>query len=91
LDHGGQRAQSVRPQPAACLDQRRGVFRRFTGPEQLAVQTAATANAQLGIGLTLGLAQGYVIFNGPLLVNWMAGLVTARAITSDRATIIMTP
>jgi hypothetical protein len=36
-------------------------------------------------------APPWFIFNSPLLVNWMAGPVTAGAITSARATIIMTP
>jgi len=66
-------------------------FARFTPAEQLAVQAAATANTQIGIGLTLGLAQGFVIFASPLLHNWMAGLVAAGALTAARATVIMTP
>jgi hypothetical protein len=34
-------------------------FARFTPAEQLAVQAAATANTQIGIGLTLGPAVSY--------------------------------
>jgi hypothetical protein len=66
-------------------------FNRFTPAEQVAVQAAAAANAQLGLGLTLGLAQGFVILTSPILAHWMAGLVTAGAITEARATVIMTP
>jgi hypothetical protein len=64
---------------------------RFTPIEQIAVQTAAAANPQIAFGLTLGLAQGFVILNSPVLSNWMAGLVAVGALTPARATQIMTP
>jgi hypothetical protein len=66
-------------------------YARFTATEQLAVQTAANASAQLGLGMTLSLAQGYVTFSSIPLQNWMAGLVAAGAITQARATQILTP
>jgi hypothetical protein len=66
-------------------------YARFTPAEQLAVQTAANASPQLGLGMTLGLAQGFVIFASPLLINWMNGMVAAGAITRARAAVIMTP
>ena len=64
---------------------------RFTQAEQLAVQAAAAASPAIGVGLTLGLAQGFVIFASPLLTSWMEALVAAGAITKARATEIMTP
>jgi hypothetical protein len=64
---------------------------RFTQAEQIAVQTACLGNAQLTWGLTLGLALGTIDLNGATLAAWMAGLVTAGAITSARSTAIMTP
>jgi hypothetical protein len=66
-------------------------FARFTPAEQVAVQAASTANAQIGLGMTLGLAQGFIIFASPLLANWMNGLVAAGALTRARANVIMTP
>jgi hypothetical protein len=64
---------------------------RFTPTEQIAVQSASLTNPQIAFGLTLGLAQGFVILNSPILSNWMAGLVAAGALTSARSTAIMTP
>jgi hypothetical protein len=64
---------------------------RFTPTEQIAIQTAASANPQIGFGLTLGLAQGFIILTSPILANWLAGLVAAGAITAARATVVSTP
>ncbi len=64
---------------------------RFTPTEQIAVQAASLVNPQIAFGLTLGLAQGFVILTSPILANWMAGLVAAGAITPARSAAIMTP
>jgi hypothetical protein len=66
-------------------------FARFTPAEQAAIQAAAAASPQIGVGLTLGLAQGYVNLLSPILAGWMAALVAAGAITSARSAVIMTP
>lgn len=66
-------------------------FARFTTSEQAAVQAACDANSQLGVVLTLGLAQGFVTLTSPLLAQWMGGLVSAGALTSARVTAITTP
>ena len=64
---------------------------RFTQAEQTAVQQLAITNGQIALGLTLGLAQGWITLNSPILTNWMAALVSAGAITADRSTGILTP
>jgi hypothetical protein len=66
-------------------------FNRFTAAEQGAIQAACTASASLGVGLTLGLAQGFVVLTSPILANWMNGLVAAGALTAARMTEILTP
>jgi hypothetical protein len=64
---------------------------RFTPSEQLAVQTVCSSNMTLLVGLTTGIASGSVSLSDPNVVNWVNGLVTAGAITSARATAILTP
>lgn len=64
---------------------------RFTPTEQGCVQQAAITNAQIALGLTMGLARGAIDLKGPLLAPWMAALVSAGCLTSQRATAIMTP
>jgi hypothetical protein len=66
-------------------------FTRFTGPEQLAIYAAAVANPAIGVGLTMGLAAGSVTLNSPVVVDWIALLVSAGCITPDRSTTILTP
>jgi hypothetical protein len=63
----------------------------FTPTEQQAVQTACLASPTLMLGLTMGLAQGTINLTSPVLAQWMAGLVTAGAITQARSTAILTP
>ena len=64
---------------------------RFTAAEQAAVQQACLASPQLMLGLTMGLALGTINLTGSNLATWMQGLVTAGALTSQRATAIATP
>lgn len=64
---------------------------RFTSSEQEAVQTAAARTPAIALGLTMGLATGQIDLTGVTLKTWMAGLVTAGAITSARSTEILTP
>lgn len=64
---------------------------RFTPTEQGCVQQAAITNAQIALGLTMGLARGAIDLKGPLLAPWMAALVSAGCLTSQRATAITTP
>lgn len=64
---------------------------RFTAAEQAAVQQACLASPQLMLGLTTGLALGTINLTGSNLATWMQGLVTAGALTSARATAIVTP
>lgn len=66
-------------------------FYRFTDDEKLAVQAACNASAALGVGLTNGLALGYVILTDAVVGTWMDGLVSANAISSQRKTEILTP
>jgi hypothetical protein len=64
---------------------------RFTQSEQLAVQTAAGANAQIGLGLTMGLARGVIDLTDATVSAWMTALVVAGCITNIRRTAILTP
>lgn len=64
---------------------------RFTPAEQEAVQTAAAGAPTIALGLTMGLATGSIDLTSGTLKTWMAGLVTAGAITAARSTTIMTP
>lgn len=77
--------------PPATQIQAAAFLARFTPVEQAAVQQAALANQQIALGLTMGLAQGYVDLTSPVLAAWMAALVTAGAITAARSAVIMTP
>lgn len=77
------------PIPPPTTIQNADFLALFTMPEQAAIQTACLANAQLQLGLTIALAQGYITLSSPLLANWMAGLVTTGAITADRSTAIL--
>lgn len=65
---------------------------RFTDAERLAIQQAADATPSIALGLTMGLAIGTIRLQGdPVMAGWMAALVTAGAVTQDRATEILTP
>ena len=64
---------------------------RFTAAEQLAVQTACAVSMPLQVGLTQALANGSVTFADPRVTAWMAGLVSAGAITAVRSTVVTTP
>jgi hypothetical protein len=68
-----------------------GFLNRFTATEQLAVQTACADSMTLQVGLTQALANGSVTFADPRVTAWMAGLVSAGAITAARATVLTTP
>ena len=64
---------------------------RFTPTEQGAIQQLAITNGQIALGLTMGLARGYIDLAGPLLGPWMDALTAAGCITQDRVTQILTP
>jgi hypothetical protein len=64
---------------------------RLTPSEQLAVQTVCNSNMTLLVGLTTGIASGSISLTDPTVVTWMNGLVAAGALTSARATAILTP
>lgn len=66
-------------------------FARFTDAERAAIWPASVANAQLGVGLVNGLANGSVNLLAPEAQAWLDGLVAAGALTADRATEILTP
>jgi hypothetical protein len=55
------------------------------------VQIAASASPALALGLTKASMLGYVDLTSNVVTTWMAGLVTANAITSDRSATILTP
>lgn len=79
------------PAPNPTTIQATEFLNRFTQAEQIAIQTACLGNAQLTWGLTIGLAQGFIILNSPILSSWLAALVTAGAITQARATAAVIP
>ena len=87
------------PDPAASLPvstqiQSADFLNRFTATEQAAIQQIALSSPQIALGLTMGLARGYIELDpvkGPLLRPWMQALVTAGAITQARMTEILTP
>jgi hypothetical protein len=58
---------------------------RFQAAAQAAIWTACGASPQLGVGLTLGLAQGYINLDSPVLTAWLQGLVAAGALTAAQA------
>lgn len=64
---------------------------RFTATEQSAIQAAALTNASVALGLTMGLATGYVDLTSQTCIQWVQGLVTAGVLTQARATAILTP
>jgi hypothetical protein len=64
---------------------------RCTATGQLAVPQAAAINPQIGVGLAMVLAIGRIDLKGPILANWMAGLVAHGATTAQRGTVILTP
>jgi hypothetical protein len=64
---------------------------RFTPTEQSAIQQLAITNGQIALGLTMGLARGYIDLAGPLLGPWMDALTTAGAIAPGRKAVILTP
>lgn len=65
---------------------------RFTSQEQAAIQTAAATNPAISQAMTFALVIGQVnLLSGPIVTTWMANLVTAGVITSQRSTIILTP
>ena len=55
---------------------------RFTPTEQSAIQQLAITNGQIALGLTMGLARGYIDLAGPLLGPWMDALTAAGAIAT---------
>lgn len=77
--------------PAQTMVSASDFLNRFTPEERLAVQTACLADAALSLGLTFGLALGTIDLTSTTCIAWMASLVTATAITQDRATVILTP
>jgi hypothetical protein len=64
---------------------------RFTPTEQGAIQQLAITNGQIALGLTMGLARGYIDLAGRLLGPWMDALTAAGAIASGRKAVILTP
>ena len=64
---------------------------RFTPTEQTAIQTACSASPALAVGLTTALAFGYVDLASPLVLNWLAGLVAANALTFARSQAVAVP
>lgn len=65
---------------------------RFTPTEQAAIWTAASTHAQIGVGLTLGLAQGFVDVASPILQGWVDLCIAAGAVASNRrATLLALP
>lgn len=62
---------------------------RFTPAEQAAVWTAAAVHAQIGVGLTMGLARGVVDLASPTLQTWLDLCISAGAVTSDRRTTLL--
>jgi hypothetical protein len=64
---------------------------RFTPAEQSAIQQLAITNGQIALGLTMGLARGYIDLAGPLLGPWMDALTAAGAIAPGRKSVILTP
>jgi hypothetical protein len=64
---------------------------RFTPTEQSAIQQLAITNGQIALGLTMGLARGYIDLAGPLLGPWMDALTAAGAIAPGRKAVILTP
>lgn len=66
-------------------------FNRFTDLEKVAVQTACNANATLGVGLTHGIAAGWINLLDMVVDTWMDGLVSDEAISGERKTEIITP
>lgn len=61
----------------------------FTPSEQVAVQTACNSNMTLLVGLTTGLASNAISVTSPAVITWVNALVTAGALTSARATVIL--
>lgn len=66
-------------------------FARFTAVEQAAIQGACAASPTLALGLTSALMLGYVDLTSPAVSTWLAGLVTAGALTSARAAAVVVP
>ncbi len=65
---------------------------RFTPTEQAAIQAAASTNPGIAQAMTFALVIGQVnLLTGPIVTNWMAALVSAGVITSNRSAIILTP
>lgn len=66
-------------------------FLRFTSTEKAAVMAECMTNSTLMLGLVNGLAQGDIDLTGSVTSSWINALVTAGALTSARATEILTP
>lgn len=63
---------------------------RFTPAEQLAVQAACLSNPTIQLGLTVGLAQGWIDLAQPRAANWLALLVAEGAIDTARTAELLT-
>lgn len=65
---------------------------RFTAAEQAAIEAAAVLNPSIAQTMTFALAVGQVnLLTGPLVLAWMASLVTGGVITAARSAVILTP
>ena len=83
-------AQAIAPQPVTTITPGE-FFNRFTEAEQLAIQALLITEPVIALGMTTAQMLGYVKLTSPLVINWMASLVTANAITPDRSASILTP
>ncbi len=64
---------------------------RFTSTEQAAIETAIVSNPDINRAIIFTIIQGEANLVGPIVTSWMAALVSAGAITSDRSDVILTP
>jgi hypothetical protein len=93
--HGGQ-VVAIVPEPPAPPAPRTNLhpgefLNRFTSAEQAAIQAACSTVPALALGLTMGLALGYVDLSSPAVATWLQGLVAAGALTADRAVAVVVP
>jgi hypothetical protein len=72
------------PPPHVSIISATDWLNRFSPAEQLAVQAACLANPTIQLGLTVGLAQGWIDLAQPRAANWLAMLVAAGAIAAAR-------
>lgn len=66
-------------------------FYRFTDEEKVLVQAACNTTPALGVGLTHGLALGYIDLDSAVVSTWLDGMVSAEAITTERKAVLLTP